>query len=414
MRTALPIPSSHREAQQGSSSSASLSLPPSITNEHEDEEEECELVIINNLSKPIWLCWISPDNQLLSYRKVNDCSIPDKSVSNQHVEDTYVSHRFLCLRDCENKPTRLEEVSENLFLCQYTIKKGKWRHVINISEDNQNKHTNLFSSWIKKKNKNKKRKHDDDDGNGDVKIDLSYTSLEGQDMIDHSKKIYEEMSCCGFQLYYEPDIFQSYPTLQSILIEDFTMITYLLPSQACQKLQHSTPVWFNKSLFYGPRSSPIDEKKGMYHPMDGGLWLKKNGFNLRKAGCIEICNAEDYITTRNLWGPGGLLLHEYCHAYHDKFCPNGYDCEDILDAYRLAMKEKLYESVSCHSLQGKRTQVKHYACANQMEFFAELSVAFHWKLDENSEYNKWFPHNYQQLLSHDPMTCAVLELMWNP
>jgi hypothetical protein len=47
-----------------------------------------------------------------------------------------------------------------------------------------------------------------------------------------------------------------------------------------------------------------------------------------------------------------------------------------------------------------------------MEYFAELSVAYHWKKDDVTEYNKWWPHNYSQLIQHDKDTCTMLDEIW--
>ncbi len=55
---------------------------------------------------------------------------------------------------------------------------------------------------------------------------------------------------------------------------------------------------------------------------------------------------------------------------------------------------------------------KAYACTNCMEFFAELSVAYLWTLDESTEYNKWFPFNRSQLQRHDPASCQMLQKYW--
>lgn len=33
----------------------------------------------------------------------------------------------------------------------------------------------------------------------------------------------------------------------------------------------------------------------------------------------------------SLWGYGGILVHELSHAYHNKFCPNGFNCKEILE-----------------------------------------------------------------------------------
>jgi len=82
------------------------------------------------------------------------------------------------------------------------------------------------------------------------------------------------------------------------------------------------------------------------------------------------------------------------------------------------MKDRLYDSVRVHGPQGLAADgitpvlAKAYACTNCMEFFAELSVAYHWHQDEATEYNKWFPFNRAQLAQHDPATLRVLEFEW--
>jgi hypothetical protein len=82
------------------------------------------------------------------------------------------------------------------------------------------------------------------------------------------------------------------------------------------------------------------------------------------------------------------------------------------------MQKKLYDAVPVHGPQGAGGQLaKAYACTNCMEFFAELSTAYHWFFcdDKNKsrvEYNKWFPHNRLQLIVHDPVTFEVLDQVW--
>ena len=148
---------------------------------------------------------------------------------------------------------------------------------------------------------------------------------------------------------------------------------------------------------------------------DGEEWLKRNGMRMDKAGGIEIYCAQEYLDSRSQWGVGGLLLHELSHAYHNKFCTAGVDCLSIRTAYNQAMNQKLYDAVAVHGKQGKTGLQKAYACANCMEFFAELSVAFLYQNSTDNpslEYNKWYPHNYMQLIQHDPMTCEVLSTLW--
>ena len=76
------------------------------------------------------------------------------------------------------------------------------------------------------------------------------------------------------------------------------------------------------------------------------------------------------------------------------------------------MKLCLYDSVPVHGPQGERGNAKAYACTNCMEFFAELSVAYFWSKDANTEFNKWFPYNRSQLLHHDFDSFAVIDKFW--
>lgn len=118
-----------------------------------------------------------------------------------------------------------------------------------------------------------------------------------------------------------------------------------------------------------------------------------------------------------------MVIHELCHAYHQKHLPDGYDNADIRECYQAAMEEKLYDSVSYHCrfvkydeedggrpVYDKKHNTRHYACSNPMEYFAELSVAF--LCPSSDEYNKWYPHNRTQLKEHDPRAYDLLSQMW--
>lgn len=128
---------------------------------------------------------------------------------------------------------------------------------------------------------------------------------------------------------------------------------------------------------------------------------------------MEVYSAAHYTDDRELWGVGGVLVHELSHAYHAKHCPKGFDCDEILAAYNSAMDKRLYDAVGVHGPQGVRGKCKAYACMNQMEFWAELSTAYHWDEDETGEYNKWYPHNRFQLVQHDFATFQVLHKLWH-
>lgn len=133
--------------------------------------------------------------------------------------------------------------------------------------------------------------------------------------------------------------------------------------------------------------------------------------SIEKCGCIEIYDASDYLKDIDLWGSGGVLVHELSHAYHNKYCKDGYDNYEVDKAYRVAMELGLYNEVNVHGAQGQRGSTKAYACANRMEFFAELSVAYMCE-DGTCEYNKWFPFNRHQLIDHDLATFNVIDRLW--
>ncbi len=84
-----------------------------------------------------------------------------------------------------------------------------------------------------------------------------------------------------------------------------------------------------------------------------------------------------------------------------------------IQAYNTAMERKLYELCAVHGSQGRNGAAKAYACTNCMEFWAELSVAYHWTADDGTEYNKWFPFNRAQLIAHDEASYRVLDKYWN-
>jgi len=74
------------------------------------------------------------------------------------------------------------------------------------------------------------------------------------------------------------------------------------------------------------------------------------------------------------------------------------------------MDRKLYEKVRVHGPQGPTC--KAYACSCAEEYFAELSVAFLSKNDEE-EFNKWFPFNNFQLKQHDRQAYDLLKILWS-
>ena len=142
-----------------------------------------------------------------------------------------------------------------------------------------------------------------------------------------------------------------------------------------------------------------------FHPSKD--WLVSNGLSAEKAGNVECFRARDYLQSRVLWGPGGLILHELSHAFHHKHCSKGFDCDLTKLAYDHACESGIYECIECHG----STPQRAYALTNHKEYFAELSVAYFCK--DDSELNKWFPFNRNQLESHDPLGYDMCQLIWS-
>uniref|UniRef100_A0A7S2A6M2 Uncharacterized protein n=1 Tax=Ditylum brightwellii TaxID=49249 RepID=A0A7S2A6M2_9STRA len=194
------------------------------------------------------------------------------------------------------------------------------------------------------------------------------------------------------------------------LASDINIATSFLPPQARQKLRKSTPIWINKSQQFGPRCAPVTGRGMCFHPESE--WLIENGMSAQKCHGIELYDSSHYLDHCELWGPGGNMLHEFCHAYHATCTPQGYENPDIIKAYKDAMEENLYDCVGVHGPQGPKC--KAYACTDPMEYFAELSTAFLGTKDgEEREYNKWYPFNRDQIRSHDPGAYEMLTKTWS-
>lgn len=133
-----------------------------------------------------------------------------------------------------------------------------------------------------------------------------------------------------------------------------------------------------------------------FHPSEG--WLRQNGYNPEKAGCVEISNASNFVTWSRREQPC-IVLHELAHAYHHHVLGGGH--AGIRHAYRAAVETKLYESVPY--IHGGKTRA--YAIGSTQEYFAELTEAYFGK-------NDFFPFTRDELKQHDPAGFALMEEAW--
>lgn len=277
------------------------------------EDVSCELEIINNLDEPVLVCWVTSKGELKHYIPVNDKSIKDKSVSNVHLEYTYTNDLFVCIRNIQPFPATMKDITDEAFLFCYKPLKRKHRHTLTLSKTLKRRLFNLRGAREV------------------LQVDRSCVLAESDaEILDSTTKVYDSRIIEGFHVYFEPGVF-AVPGFERTIHADIAQLVCLLPRGACAKLQQDTHIYINKSLTYGTVRCPIEARGCCYHPRGGADWLKKNGLTVKKEGCVEIFNAEGYLKSNHHWGTGGVLVHEFSHVFHNKFCKEGYDNPSIRD-----------------------------------------------------------------------------------
>ena len=231
--------------------------------------------------------------------------------------------------------------------------------------------------------------------------------------VDTTSKVYEEVVLGGWPCMVEPGCWgqEGDESLRKQLSDDIAEAAKKLPPHAREYLRQHCKIYINKSMCWGPRCAPVFGRGACYHPDES--WLIENGMCPDKHMCVEFNDiTRTYRSDRGLWGPGGLVLHELCHAYHHHLVDDGYKNKYIEDVYRNAMNEKLYECVKVKGRQGPTA--KAYACTNCFEYFAELSTAFlgGTGADKDADFNKWYPFNRHDIEIHDPRAFEMLASLW--
>ncbi len=281
------------------------------------EDVSCELEIINDLDEQVLVCWVTSKGELKHYIPINDKSIKDKSVSNVHLEYTYANDLFVCIRNVQPLPVRMKDITDESFLFCYKPLRRKHRHTLTLSKTLKRRMLSLRGAQEV------------------LQVDRICMPVESDDdILDSTKKIYDTCKIDGFTVFFEPGVF-AVPNFERTIRADIAQLVCLLPRGACAKLQRDTHIYINKSLTYGTVRCPVVARGCCYHPLGGADWLKKNGLTVKKEGCVEIFNAEGYLNSNHHWGTGGVLVHEFSHVFHNKFCEDGYGNPNIRD-------------VSCH------------------------------------------------------------------
>lgn len=151
----------------------------------------------------------------------------------------------------------------------------------------------------------------------------------------------------------------------------------------------TVPFWVGVDDYQAPNA--------VYHP--SADWLRDHGFNPDKARSIEIPNAAVFLDwSRN---QPMMVLHELAHAYHHQVL--GHDCAELRQRFQEVSAAGLYDRVT-DGFTGKPRRA--YALNNVEEFFSEMSEAFFGRNDMS-------PFTREELRAHDPVTCELIERLWN-
>ncbi len=177
------------------------------------------------------------------------------------------------------------------------------------------------------------------------------------------------------------------PTL-TLLRHQLYQVARVIPASALEKLRQVT-IWVEKDEPHHPCMA--------YHP-DAG-WLREHDMNPEKARCVEVANAETFLswTRAQPW----MVLHELAHAYHHQFLDRGFENPEVQAAFRNAKDQDLYHRVL--HIDGNKRQA--YATTNPMEYFAETAEAYFGT-------NDFFPFVRSELQELDPAGYQMHAKLW--
>jgi hypothetical protein len=377
---------------------------------------------------PLVLCWVDHDGKPHHFYRLDPSLVPEGSdmCVDDRIEYSHVGHAFVVAAPASNSVTikalkKQKHLNKNAIVIGGVRGKKKGHLLVEIRPRSKPKEAvgccrGFFRGGRRAAKKVKvddaAAEDEDDDDDDEASAPRQYDLIVQRGRIDPTPldstgKKYVSTTLGGWPVRLDARLKKTDPRLKPIA-EDLDVLCRRLPPHAKAMLEKSTPLWINDTFRYGPRACPVEAKACCFHP--DVEWLKENGCLPAKAECVELYDLDDYNATRDRWLPGGVMLHEYSHAYHWKCLPRKYDNPDILKCYEAAMQDKLYDRVQVHGTQGPYARA--YACENQMEYYAELSTAFLGGLDFTKEYNKWFPFNRSHIKSHDPRAYSMLQQMW--
>jgi hypothetical protein len=217
---------------------------------------------------------------------------------------------------------------------------------------------------------------------------MSYGQVQAKQYTETSD--YMKKSLHGFTILINPEVLKHKKAsneMEKELDSQLAKIVDAVPSRRLSALR-KVRIWVEWQAKRGGAAE--------YHPSAG--WLKDNGYNPDKAGSLELSNTRNFISWSRSTQPW-IVLHELSHAYHHQVL--GDDYKRIETAYKKAINQKLYKSVS-YINGGKQ---RAYAMTNAKEYFAELSESYFGK-------NDFYPFTYAELEEHDPVGYDLMYHVW--
>jgi hypothetical protein len=171
-----------------------------------------------------------------------------------------------------------------------------------------------------------------------------------------------------------------------VLQDHLFRIRRVIPAAALAHLQR-VPIWVERAH---PRHPCM-----CYHV--SAQWLRQHDMDPRKAGGVEIANAQNFLTwtLEQPW----MVLHELAHAYHHQVL--GFDHPEVRRCYQQAVASHRYDKV----LHINGRERRHYALTNEREYFAETTEAYFGR-------NDFYPFVRAELRQHDPAGYALMEKLW--
>lgn len=179
----------------------------------------------------------------------------------------------------------------------------------------------------------------------------------------------------------------------ALLTTQLEEIIRVVPADAVAKLKEVP-------LYLSPVYDGFDAK-AEYHPAAG--WLREHGRDPAMEKAVEFTNVLIFEEeTRRM---PNFTLHELAHAYHDRELAQGYGNPEVIAAFERARAAGTYDRVERQDADGRRATDRAYALTNEQEYFAETTEAYF-------SSNDFFPFCREELESHDPHACRMLQRLW--